>query len=65
MTVHGEQIKIQLAFKHSDDESDELPEDYHQRQKWKQTHEIQDHHEELKEAEIRINYKNNEGVSTN
>ena len=67
MTVHGEQIKIQLAFKHSDDESDELPEDYHQRQKWKQTHGIQDDHEELKEAEIktRINYKNNEGVSTN
>ena len=31
MSVHGEQIKIQLAFKHSDDEeSDEqLPDDYY------------------------------------
>lgn len=35
--IHGERIQINLAFRHesSDDEADELPDDYYQRKEYK------------------------------
>lgn len=34
LSVHGEKITVQLDFKYSDDEEDDIPNDYEQRQNY-------------------------------
>ena len=36
LSVHGEKMTVQLDFKYSDDEEDDMPDDYDQRQRYYQ-----------------------------